>query len=232
MSSPAPHLVWAQVVARNIVPLCGILFLGWSAASALILYFADTLLSMAVLFAGALRHFAPPVTNDGWAARLNGEVGMIAGGVFCSLAVAVPLGVPLIFMLGGDVPWRALMKEPSLQAGLVWQLVAAFWSYVGLWRALHHATPEELRLKRRFALVFLRWIALVLVALTGVGMLFGRYGAIVFVALYAIVSIWSEIAPDRFLRAMPGGAEDADPAPARLAGRPAPERHRKRARRG
>ena len=211
MSAPGPHLVWAQIVARNIVPLCGILFLGWSAASALILYFADTLLSMAVICAGATRQFAPPITNDGWAARLNGEVGMIAAGVFCALAVAVPLGVPLIFMLGGDVPWRALLKEPSLQAGIVWQLVAAFWSYVGLWRALHHATADELRLKRRFALVFLRWIALVMVAYTGVGMLFGRFGAIVFVALYAVVSIWSEIAPDRFLRVMPGGVEDTVP---------------------
>ena len=231
MSAPAPHLVWAQVVARNIVPLCGILFLGWSAASALIVYFADTLLSMAVLFAGALRHFAPPITNDGWAARLNGEAGMIAGGVFCALAVAVPLGVPLIFMLGGDVPWRALLQEPSLQAGIAWQLVAAFWSYVGLWQALHHATPDELRLKRRFALVFLRWIALVMVAFTGVGVLFGRHGAILFVALYAIVSIWSEIAPDRFLRAMPGGAEDAEAIPARLPQAQGPVRRSRRVRR-
>ena len=229
--SPAPHLVWAQIVARNIVPLCGILFLGWSAASTLVLYFADTLLSMAVLFAGVLRHFAPPVTDDGWAARLNGEVGMIAGGVFCSLAVAVPLGVPLIFMLGGDVPWRELLADPGLQGGIVWQLVAAFWSYLALWRALHYATPDELRLKRRFALVFLRWIALVMVAYTGVGILLGRHGAIVFVALYAIVSIWSEIAPDRFLRAIPGGAEDADPRPVPVAEAPRRERRDKRSRR-
>jgi hypothetical protein len=214
MSAPAAHLAWAQVIARNIVPFFGIVFLGWSAASVLVLYFVDTLLSIAVLFAGVLRSFAPPITNDGLAARLNGEVGMLGGGAFLAVAVSVPLGVPLIFMLaGGDTSWRALLDDPALQAGIVWQLVAAFWSYIGLYRALRHATPDELRLKRRFALVFLRWMAMVMVAYLGIGMLLGRYGALAFVVLYAVVSIWSEIAPDRFLRAIPGGVEDADPAP-------------------
>ena len=37
----------AQVVARNIVPLAGILFLGWNAQNVLIVYFADTLLTIA-----------------------------------------------------------------------------------------------------------------------------------------------------------------------------------------
>ena len=81
MSSPSP-LVAAQVIARNIVPLAGIVFLGWNAQNVLIVYFADTMLTLAVLFAGVLRHFAPPIENDGWAARMNGEVGMIGGGVF------------------------------------------------------------------------------------------------------------------------------------------------------
>jgi hypothetical protein len=222
MSAPAAHLAWAQVIARNIVPFFGIVFLGWSAASVLVLYFVDTLLSMAVLFAGVLRSFAPPITNDGLAARLNGEAGMLGGGVFLAIAVAIPLGVPLLFMLGGgDTSWRALLDDPALRAGIVWQLIAAFWSYVGLYRALRHATPEALRLKRRFALVFLRWMAMVMAAYLGVGVLLGRYGALAFVVLYAAVSIWSEIAPDRFLRAMPGGAEDADPAP--VAARRLPE---------
>jgi len=70
-----------------------------------------------------------------------------------------------------------------------------------------------LRLKRRFALVFLRWIVLLIVAFTGIGILFGHYGAFLFVLLYAGTSIFIEVAPDRFLRVMPGGAEDADPLP-------------------
>lgn len=43
-----------QVVARNIVPVVGILAFGWSAASVLLLYFIDTTLSLGVMLAGLL----------------------------------------------------------------------------------------------------------------------------------------------------------------------------------
>jgi hypothetical protein len=226
MSAPSTPLVVAQVIARNIVPLAGIVFLGWNAQNVLIVYFADTMLTLAVLFAGVLRHVAPPIEDDGWAARANGEVGMIGGGAFLMLVIAVPLGVPLLFMLGGQFDWRAVLEDSSLQVGLVWQCIAAFWSYLDLYRALRHATPDQLRLKRRFALVFLRWIALVIVANLGVGFVLGHHSALFFVAIYVGVSIWAEIAPDRFLRVMPGGAEDADPLPKSVEGKRR-ERHRR-----
>jgi len=209
VSTQAAPLAIAQVIARNIVPLAGILLLGWSAQNVLIVYFADTLLTMAVLFAGVLRHFAPPIENDGWAARLNGEAGMIGGGLFLMAAVSVPLGIPLLMMLGGALDFRGMLADRSLQAGLLWQLAAAAWSYVELYRALRHSTPDELKLKRRFALVFLRWIALIMVAYLGVGFLAGRFAPLIFVAIYIGVSIYAEIAPDRFLRAFPNAAEDA-----------------------
>jgi len=219
--------VIAQVIARNIVPLAGIVLLGWNAQNVLIVYFADTMLTLAVLFAGVLRHFAPPIENDSWAARVNGEVGMIGGAVFLMLVIAVPLGLPLLFMLGGRFEWHPVLDDSNLKFGLVWQCIAAFWSYLKLYRALRYATPEQLQLKRRFALVFLRWIALVFVAFFGVGLLLGRYSALFFVAIYIGVSIWAEIAPDKFLRAMPGGAEDAEPVPVARKER-APRRRGKR----
>lgn len=209
MSTQAAPLAIAQIIARNIVPLAGIVFLGWSAQNVLVIYFADTMLTMAVIFAGVLRKFAPPIEDDGWAARLNGEVGMVGGGVFLMVAVAVPLGLPLLFMLGGNFDLRALLDDRSLLAGLAWQCVAALWSYLELYRALRTATPEQLQLKRRFALVLLRWMALVMVSYLGVGFVAGRFAALIFVAIYVGVSIWAELAPDRFLRAIPGGAEDA-----------------------
>jgi hypothetical protein len=232
LSTQAAPLALAQVIARNAVPLAGILLLGWNAQNVLIVYFADTMLTMAVIFAGVLRKFAPPIENDGWAARLNGEVGMIGGGVFIMLVVAVPLGLPLLFMLGGNVDARAMVSDRGLLAGLAWQCVAALWSYLELYRALRTATPEQLQLKRRFALVLLRWMALVMVAYLGVGFIAGRFAALIFVAIYVGVSIWAELAPDRFLRALPGGAEDAPvaAAPRSLACAPHPPR-RERSRR-
>ena len=228
MSTQVAPLAIAQIVARNIVPLAGIVFLGWSAQNVLIIYFADTLLTMAVMFAGVLRKFAPPIEDDGWAARVNGEVGMVGGGVFLMFVVAIPLGIPLLFMLGGNFD-RALFDDRSLLAGLAWQCVAAMWSYLELYRALRTATPEQLQLKRRFALVFLRWIALVMVAYLGVGFVAGRFAPLIFVAIYIGVSIWAELAPDRFLRMIPGG-EDNVLTPNRL-GTPRRERTRRDRRR-
>lgn len=215
------------------MPLGGILFLDWSAANLLILYLVDTLLAMAVMFAGLMRHFLPPPTDEGWAARANAEVGYVGAALFICAFLAGPLGVPLIFMLmGSDVAWRELLSDPAFRAGLVLQAIAAFWSCRDLYRALQTHTPEELRLKRQFAFVFLRWMVVIMVTYLGIGFFLGRYAAFFFVAIYTAATIMIDVAPDRFLRAMPGGEEDADPLPG-ISSPPAPHpdkrwRHRKR----
>lgn len=209
---PLSPLVVAQVVARNLIPLAGILFLGWNAGNILLLYFVDTLLAMGVIFAGVARHFTPIAEDDGWASRINGEAGVVLAALFIMLIFAVPLGVPVIFMLDGFPNVRELLADPAFRIGLAGQVVTAFWSYVGLWRALRTATPEQLQLKRRFTLVFLRWMAVLFVAFSGATALFGGH-AFPFVVVYVAVTIFAEVAPDRFLRLMPGGAEDAVPRP-------------------
>lgn len=128
--------------------------------------------------------------------------------------MCVPLGIPLIFMLSGsDVTVASLFADSSFRSGLLLQAVTALWSGVGLYSALKTRTPETLRLKLHFALVLLRWIALLAVTYTGIVLVFGRFAAFIYVAIYAAVSIVVDVAPDKFLRVMPGGAEDADPVP-------------------
>jgi len=232
MAGPIPPLAVAQVVARNIVPLAGILLFHWSASSVLLLYFLDTILGMAVIIAGLMSTFTP--TGDGWASRINGEVGAVAMALFVAAFFAIPLGVPLVFVLApSGFQWREALADGSLRGGALMQAIAAFWSYRELWRALRTRTPDELRLKRRFALVFLRWMAAVAVIYTGIAAI---VGPLLVVATYVVVSIWAEVAPDRFLRAMPGGVEDADPEPDAAPALPkvsaaAVERYRKRHRR-
>lgn len=218
-----------QAIARHIAPLFGILFLGWSAQSVLLLYFADTLLAIAVMAAGVLRHFFPPPQDDGWATRLNGEIGAVGFGLLTAAIFVIPLGIPLLFMLADFSP-RAALSDPALRTGLAWQAVAALWSYEALYRELLVRSPEQLRVKRRFGLVFLRWMLLVVIAGTGVGALLGRHGALLFVVLYATISIWIEVAPDRFLRIVPDGADNATAVPSRLSG--TAERRRSRTRDG
>lgn len=214
MPAPLSPLVIANAASRNLVPLAGILFFGWSAPNVLLLYFLDTLLAMTVMFAGLARSFAATTTESGWAARVNAEVGAVAAAIFLAAFMAVPLGMPLFILFAmNDLSWRSIVDDPGFGAGVVLQCIAAFWSCLGLYRALRTRTPEELRLKRQFALVFLRWLAVLMVWYTGIGFIFGRYAAVLFVAIYAAVTIMIEVAPDRFLRAMPGGAEDAAPLP-------------------
>ncbi|MEO8755962.1 MAG: DUF6498-containing protein [Casimicrobiaceae bacterium] len=223
MPAPPSPLAIANTVARNIVPLGGILFFGWSAANVLILYFLDTLLAMGVMFAGLMRYFLPPPKDEGWAARANAEVGYVGAAFMICAFLAVPLGVPLIFMLmGSGLAWRDLLSDPAFRTGLVLQGIAAFWSCSDLYRALQTHTPEELRLKRQFALVFLRWMVVIMVTYMGVGFIFGHYAAFFFVAIYTAATIVIDVAPDRFLRAMPGGAEDADPLPGEQKSAPPP----------
>jgi hypothetical protein len=210
-----------QVVARNLVPIVGVIAFGWSAVSVLLLYFVDTMLSMGVMFAGLASYFSRQASEDGVAARINGEAGAIAVAVFLCLFIAVPLGMPLVFVgaMSGWEGFTALWNDSSLLAGIAWQVVAAVWSYWALWQELHHRTPEEVRLKRRFALVFLRWFVIIAAVYLPIGYLFGRYLPFVLIVLYAGTTIFVEIAPDRFLRLMPGGAEEATPT------RTAPPKH-------
>jgi hypothetical protein len=204
-----------QIVARNVVPIVGVIAFGWSAVNVLLLYFVDTMLSMGVMFAGLASYFTRQASEDGVAARINGEAGAIAVAVILCLFIAVPLGMPLVFV-GAMSHWEgftALWRDQSLLAGIAWQVVAAVWSYWALWQELRYRTPEEVRLKRRFALVMLRWFVIIVAVYLPIGFLFGRFLPFVLVVLYAGTTIFVEIAPDRFLRMMPGGAEDADPLP-------------------
>ncbi|MEO8487868.1 MAG: hypothetical protein ABI585_16195 [Betaproteobacteria bacterium] len=211
----ANPLAIGQVVARNIVPVVGIVAFGWSAVNVLLLYFVDTLLAMGVMFAGLASWFSRDTVEKGVASRLNAEAGAIAVAVFICAFVAVPLGMPLIFV-GAMSHWDgfdALWSDQSLMAGIAWQAAAAIWSYAALWRELHVRSPDELKLKRRFALVFLRWFVILAAIYFPLAFVFGRFLPFVLVALYAGTTIFVEIAPDRFLRLMPGGAEEADPLP-------------------
>lgn len=144
MPAPPTPLDLANAVVRNLVPLGGILFLGWSAINVLIVYFLDTMLAMAVMFAGLTRHFMPPPKDDGVAARINAEAGCVAVALFLAAFIAVPLGMPVIFVGAmSDVSLGALFADESFRVGLVLQAIAAFWSCHGLYRALRTHTPRN-----------------------------------------------------------------------------------------
>ena len=75
--------------------------------------------------------------------------------------------------------------------------------------------------------MFLRWIALIFCS-QFVAILPTRYALVALVAIYAALSIWTEIAPDHFLRALPPGLDDDAPAAGHAAGAPPAKRKRRR----
>jgi hypothetical protein len=152
----------------------------------------DTVLAMAVIFAGLAGAFLPSGRATDRRRFANG-----AGVVIPVVIVAATLP----FVLGRDFNWRAAADDPELRAGLLWQAIAALWS-CREHRALRASTPEEPRLERRFGLVLSRWLTLVFVAIVVVSDRFGQYGSVIFVATYVVLSIWIEVAPHHFLAGM------------------------------
>jgi hypothetical protein len=213
ISRAASALAIAQVVVRNAVPVVGILFFGWNAFNVLALYLLDTLMTIAAICAGVARSFAA-ADATGIAGRVKMESGLVAAGIFIAAIMGIPLGVPLIFMTNGDTAMmRTTFTDRGFYIGAAVQAAMVLWMYLGIRRAMATgATPASLGLKRRFALVFLRWIVVLIVVYFGIGQLFGHYAPFMFVLVYVAASIVEEIAPDRFLRAMPGGEIATDSA--------------------
>jgi len=88
----------ASLIARNLVPAVGVLFLGWSAGNLLVLYYLDTILSAAVVMLLIARH----ITGLGKAGQrrrpLEGPLNWIGG----TLIVLVYAGATVYFELFPD----------------------------------------------------------------------------------------------------------------------------------
>src|ERR1700681_2425485 len=224
----------SQAVARNIVPLFAILIFHWSTGNVLILYLLDTLLSMAVIFAGLMSTFSPPPEDEGVGGWINAEAGYVLAGLLVAAFLAVPLGMPVGIMLAASgFSFREAFNDSSLRGGALVQTVVALWSYIELYRALRSHSPAQLKLRQRFALVFMRWVVVIMATYFILDILPpSEVMLLILVAAYIAGSIVAEIAPDRFLRAMPGGADNLEPDPSPMEG-PADRRgSRDRDRRG
>ena len=201
----------AQVVARNLVPLVGILAFRWSAGNVLVLYLLDTLLAMTVILAGLMSHMLPPPEDEGVGGWLNAEAGYLLFAALVAAIIGIPLGMPIgIVLAANDFSFSEVFQDHSVRIGALVQAVMALLSYIELYGALKRYSPAQLQLRKRFALVFLRWVAVVIATYFLANFLFvGSFVLLVLVAVYAGASTFAELAPDRFLRYMPGGAEDA-----------------------
>lgn len=203
MSSIAPWFFVAHVVARNAVPLVGIVFDDWPAANVVVLYFLDTLLSLGVIFAGLSKALSPPESGS-VSGRIRSELAYAVVALFLCAVMAIPLGLPVGIALAAlDFSFSGAFRDRSLELGALVQCALAAGSYVWLRRALASHSASDLKLKQRFGIVLLRWAALLAACYLGLQFAPNRALLFLLVATYVAVSIVAEIAPERLLQGTP-----------------------------
>jgi len=183
----------------------GLLFLGWSARDVLILYFIDTL-------AGCWACLAAVAAWISGSHRLEGVV----SGVYSLLSamglalvivpfLAVPLAIPVVFTAGvssSKADWLALWTSPSFQLAMAVIVLTAVVTTVRHLLALADGERGEASVKQAFAILFTRWVLVMMATFWVVGFL-GRYGAYLLVVVYSAASAWSELQPERFANLFP-----------------------------
>jgi hypothetical protein len=186
------------VILRNLIPIIGILFLGWSAQNLIVLYFVDTLGAMWALITGLALNFPELKAATTFFARAQNLLTVLFAASFLVAFMAIPLGMPLfIFLMMVDWDWRAVLDDQEFIYGLVsigaLSLIGALRHY----QVIDRLTPEHPNVKRDFGILMTRWV-IVLMVIYWIGFFLGPLGAYVMVLGYAAATVASEVYPERF----------------------------------
>lgn len=221
----------ASIIARNLVPFAGVVFLGWSAPNLLVLYFLDTLLSFAVVVLMIARHITG-LSPDGGKKLADGPVDWARGilaSLFAAAIISVPLGVPIFILLAQfDWSFSAAWADRAFVNGVLLQVVGSITGAIQAHRELLAREDDERILKRRAAFIMARAVVMVMASMTGfIGIMGARVGGALMVLVYAGASIYFELFPDRALQWL--NPKEAATDAAKDAGAP-PVKHRRKRR--
>jgi hypothetical protein len=213
----------ASLVSRNLMPVVGVLLLGWSAPDLLVLYYLDTVLGFAVVVLLIARH----VTGLGKAGEvgkpLDGPLDWVrsaAGSLLGAVLIGLPLGVPLFIMLAQfDWSIATALADRAFVGGLAVQAAGSVYGCVQAHRDLLARDDDEHVLKHRAAFVVGRWMVVLVAAMTGLAAVFGpRFGGALVLLAYAGASVYFELYPERalqWLNPREARAGTAQPKPSR-----------------
>ena len=195
----------ASLISRNLIPVAGVIFLGWSAPNLLLLYYIDTVLEFAVVVLLIIRHVtgmgkpedAPrPISGPGDWVRSG------CGALLGALLICLPLGVPL-FILLAEFDWSlsSALADRGFVTGLGLQILGSAAGCVHAHRDLLAREDDERVLKRRVAFLVARWMVVVVAAFTGLAAILGPWiGGALMVLAYAGATVYFELLPDRALQ--------------------------------
>jgi hypothetical protein len=201
----------ASVIARALIPIAGVLFLGWSAGNLLIIYFADTLasfFSVSVLATGRLTA-AAETGGPAWYQRVSAGLQLAANGAMLTAIIGlVPFGF-LVFMLSiQDFVWHFALHDRDLWIGIGAQFCAAVTFLLREYRHIEAEGDADRIIRARFGLAFMRWVIVCGVFFVAVELLQPQRGGVlatifgfVLVLAYAVATIMMELQPQRLLAA-------------------------------
>lgn len=188
----------AEVVLRNMIGVVGVLFLGWSAQTLIVLYFFDTMGGMMSIFAALmLEYFGMPENTLG--NRLYNLGTALALSAFLAAFIAIPIGMPVLIMtLMSSWSLKDALAQPGFMYGVLAILGTALLSTLYWSRRIDmEGQRGERALKREFTLIFGRWLFVVFAVYTPLVVLF-QFGPAIIVIIYAVVSGYTELYPERF----------------------------------
>lgn len=200
MSAQLNPLQLASLVSRNLVPVCGALFLGWSAPDLLVLYYIDTFLAFAAVLVLIGRHVTGLGKAGGPTRPIDGAgdwLKMTAGALFASFFIGLPLGAPL-FILLAEFDWSpgAAFARDSFVIGLLMQVGTTLTVFRQAHQELLQRTDDERVLKHRAAFIVARWVITLLASMFGVaGVLGPRLSGAAVLLAYAGASVYFEMFP-------------------------------------
>jgi hypothetical protein len=215
----------ASLVSRNLVPVAGVLLLGWSAPDLLILYYLDTVLGLAVVVLLIARHVTGLGKPGEVGKPLDGPLDWMrgaAGSLFGAVLIGLPLGVPLFIMLAQfDWSIATALADRAFVGGLAVQAAGSVYGCVQAHRDLLARDDDEHVLKHRAAFVVGRWMVVLVAAMTGLAAVFGpRYGGALVVLAYAGATVYFELYPERALQWLnPSEARSETTQPKQASGR-------------
>ena len=188
----------AEVVIRNMIGVIGVLFLGWPAQTLIVLYFFDTIAAMMSIFAALMFSWLDK-PDSSFFDRLYNLASSLALAALLAVFIAIPIGMP-VYILAMISSWsfKQALNEPGFVLGVLGILGMAllgtlYWSM----RIDVEGQRGERALKREFTLVFGRWFFMIFAVYTPL-VIFVTLAPVILVIVYAIVSVYTELYPERF----------------------------------
>jgi hypothetical protein len=199
-----------NVVARALIPVFGILFLGWSAGKVLIVYYADTLGSMyavSILAAYGAAQSEPEFQawiRDGITLlmRLRILIGSALIGFVGPAAVAIPFGVFLGILLAvQDFAWSEAFADRNLWISIGVQFLGTLTIMVGQLKWIASLKDPGKLVQARTGLMFARWVGMLLIGVLAMPFPRDIYLLLLILA-YAGGTVALELVPERILVAI------------------------------